>query len=342
MPQLHNDKAKYLKHWKVALRVVLSVIIVVFLAFQLKWESLQSVLTEMNLGLVLLAFVIIQVGQSFSSLRWLILARIAGFQSSYHRFRTLFYVGTFFNLFLPTSIGGDAVRAWKLAANKKERPAAFGTVIADRLAGVTVMLIMACLATINSLNAIDTWIILLPWALLAGIIATLVVLPRLSVRSEKYLAIVQNLTWSAHKTSPWSQALGLAFIVQCMATWQVILLGQALGLATPWYAYFVVVPLVTLLTMLPVSFNGIGVREGGLILLFAPYGVSKEQALALGVAWFALSVGVGLVGGVFYLFFDRHEVSATDRTLVEEGKDSHESLDRGSNEGRERQRRAAA
>jgi len=315
--------------------------IVVFLAFQLKWESLQSVFAEMNHALALLAFVIIQVGQSFSSLRWMILARVSGFQAPYHRFRTLFYVGTFFNLFLPTSIGGDAVRAWKLASNKKQRPAAFGTVIADRLAGVTVMLMMACVATFTSLNSIDAWIILLPWALLAGIVATMMVLPRLSFRSEKYLAIVQNLTWSKKKTKPWSQALGLSFIVQCMATWQVVLLGQALGLTTPWYAYFVVIPLVTLLTMLPVSFNGIGVREGGLILLFAPYGVSKEQALALGVAWFVFLFCVGLVGGLFYLFFDRHEVSAADSTL-EEGKDSHESLDRGSHEGREGQRRTAA
>lgn len=341
MLQLHSDKANYLKYGKVALRVVLSAVIVVYLAFQLKWESLQSVFAEMNLSLALLAFVIIQVGQSFSSLRWMILARSAGLVEPYHRFRTLFYVGTFFNLFLPTSIGGDAVRAWKLAPNKQRRPAAFGTVIADRLAGVTVMLMMACLASFTSVNSIDTWIILMPWVLLTGIVATLVVLPRISFNSDKYLSIVQSLIWSKHKTIPWSQALGLSIIVQCLATWQVILLGQSLGLVTPWYAYFVVVPLVTLLTMLPVSFNGIGVREGGLILLFAPYGVSKEQALALGVAWFALTVGVGLVGGVFYLFFDRHEVSAAHSTLVE-GKDSHESLDRGSHEGREGQRRTAA
>jgi uncharacterized membrane protein YbhN (UPF0104 family) len=153
-------------------------------------------------------------------------------------------------------------------------------------------------------------------------------LPRLAVRIEKFKMLLNGLGWSSGRWASWWQAVGLSVVVQSLATLQVILLGVALDLPVPWLGYFVVVPLVTLLTMLPITFNGIGVREGSLVLLLASYGVIEEQAITLGVGWFALSLSVGLVGGVIYLFFD--------------GKDSHGSVDHRADEGRAGQRRAAA
>ncbi len=69
-------------------------------------------------------------------------------------------------------------------------------------------------------------------------------------------------------------------------------------------------PLVSLLTLAPISLNGMGVREGGLVVLLAPLGVAAEEAVTLGLLWMSVFVAAGLVGAGFYLFgrFPRYEV----------------------------------
>lgn len=341
MPRWPSVSAEQSRLPKFVVRVGLSAFIVGALAYKISWLSLGRVFQQMDMVLTVLAFVLLNVGQSFSSWRWKIIAEPLGFIENYRRFRSLFYVGTFFNLFLPTSVGGDAVRAWMLARTKRERWPALGSVIADRVAGVTAMLMMACVATLAPMGESPWWIPVLPWGILGCLFLTMALLPRLAGYSRKIQALVDALGWSKGRRGTWWAALGLSFIVQGLATFQVILLGFALNLPAPWYSYLVVVPLATLLTMVLPSLNGIGVREGGLVLLLAPFGVTTEQALALGLAWFALSVGIGLVGGLFYLFSDR-SLSPAHSDLSEEGKDSHESVNRRTDDEREGQRQAAA
>lgn len=337
-PSADNYRNRY---FALALKAGISALIICLLAYKLNWASLARTFSELHLGLTASAFILLNIGQSFSSWRWMILAKPLGFTDTYSRYRTLFYIGTFFNLFLPTSIGGDAVRGWMLAGGKSRRLAAFGSVIADRVAGVTAMLLMACLATMAPMGNSPWWVPVLPWFILGGLFLTMCMLPMLSGYSAKVKTLLVGLGWDQGRWNAWWSAVGISFIVQTLATAQVILVGLAMELPVPWYTYIVVVPLVSLLMMLPISLSGHGVREGGLILLLAPYGVSSEQATALGIVWFALSAGVGLIGGLVYLVAD-HSAIPTQNNLSEEGKDSHESVTRDSDEGRAGQRQAAA
>ena len=73
-------------------------------------------------------------------------------------------------------------------------------------------------------------------------------------------------------------------------------------------AYGVVVPLVMLAMVVPVSINGVGVREGGMAMLLAPQGVASEQAVAIALLWFLATIISGLIGGLLFLL-DRHPVT---------------------------------
>ena len=338
LPSADRDRSR---KWKFVLRTVLSALIVGYLAYKLNWASLSRLFSELNLSLVVAGFIIIQIGQSFSSLRWQMIAKPLGFNDSYGRFRSLFYIGTFFNLFLPTSIGGDAVRAWLLAGEKSRRLAAFSSVIADRVAGVTAMLMMACIATLTPLGDIPWWIPVLPWGILGGLLLTMGLLPKMKKYSSKVQTLLIGLGWEHGRWRNWWSAIGISFVVQSLATIQVICLGYALSLPVPIAAYLVAVPLVTLMTMLPLSLSGHGIREYSLLVLLAPYGVTTEQATALGLLWFMLSVGIGMIGGLFYVLYERARMPGSLDTLPE-GKDSHEPVNRRTDEGREGQRQAAA
>jgi uncharacterized membrane protein YbhN (UPF0104 family) len=327
---------------KLLIRGVVSLVILAALAYKVSWASLAAVVGSMHLGLTLTAFALLHVGQSFSSWRWKLLAAPLGFRHSYAWFRSQFYVGTFFNLFLPTSIGGDVYRAEKLVATSGQRLAAYGCVIADRVAGVAAMLLMACAATFALPGEqLPAWVLALPWLGLVCLTGVLAILPWLAGRIGKFQQLFAGLGWAEGRRSRWWVAVGLSVIVQSFATLQVILLGLALGLEVPWLAYVVVVPLVTLFTMVMPSLNGVGVREGGLLLLLAPYGVTTEQAVTLGMGWFALGLGVGLVGGVIYLFFDR-QGSPADVITTHSGREPNGPVYRRADEGRTGQRQAAA
>jgi uncharacterized membrane protein YbhN (UPF0104 family) len=123
----------------------------------------------------------------------------------------------------------------------------------------------------------------------------------------------------------------LSVVVQVANIVLVWILGLALGLTVPLSYYFVLVPLVSLLTLLPVSLNGMGVREGGTILLLQPLGVPEAQAVTLSILWFGVYTLISLAGGLLLL----------GRPPTEEPRDV-ESVSGDPDQGRTRQSAAAA
>ena len=79
------------------------------------------------------------------------------------------------------------------------------------------------------------------------------------------------------------------------------LIGIALGLQIPLIYYCVAVPMVVLLTLIPLSLNGVGIREGGMILFLQPAGVRSEDAVTLAFLWFLAQTTTSLFGAAVYL-----------------------------------------
>src|SRR5262249_10307347 len=97
-------------------------------------------------------------------------------------------------------------------------------------------------------------------------------------------------------------ATALSVVVQLANVVLVWWIGLAMGLPVPPLYYGVFVPLVTLLTLVPVSVNGMGLREVGMVLLLEPLGIGTAEAVTLAFLWFAV-FGVTSLGGIgFYLF----------------------------------------
>jgi uncharacterized membrane protein YbhN (UPF0104 family) len=282
-------------------RVLVSAGVLGWLIYRTEWTPLLDTLKGVRIELCLAALLIYCLAQVVSSYRWMLLARSVGFTAPLSRYVAFYYVGMFFNLFLPTSMGGDVVRAWLLSGGPGRRWQAALSVFSERFAGLMMLLALACTATIPNFNVLPTWALALVWGSAVMGVLMVVALPLLSRRITK----LQNLTHalslyrSQHRTL--LIVLALSLIVQASGIIQVWLLGQALGLTAPPLAYAVVIPLVTLLTMLPISVNGVGVREGFLVLLLAPVGVPEAGAIALGLLWLAVLASASLIGGGVYV-----------------------------------------
>jgi hypothetical protein len=323
-------------------RAAISAAVLAWLLWQIEWSPLVEVVSQVELGWCGVALGVLFSAQVLSSYRWQILARALGFEDRLRTFLRLYLVGMFFNLFLPTSVGGDVVKAWLLAGGKGRRWRAMVTVLSERFSGLLALLLIAALATLPSFTLLPPWMILLAWGALGGAAGGMVALPLLAGRSERLRLVAEGVGVYRGHLKRWLIAFGLSLLVQALSIAQVALLGVALGLDLPLQAYAVVVPMVSLLTMLPVSVNGVGVREGSMVLMLGVWGLAPEGAVALGLLWFAVQATVGFLGGAVYTLGRMRWSSRLDRnSSFVQGK--YDASVRGdSNQGRARKPAAAA
>jgi uncharacterized protein (TIRG00374 family) len=327
------------------LRLAGSVALLAFLAWRTDWRQLLTAFAGLRAGWWLLAVALYAVTQAASGLRWRLLARPLGFRQPLRQFIAIYFVGMFFNLFLPTSVGGDVVRAWYLDGGSRRKMPAFLSVFADRASGLLMLIAIACVAVAASpldLPPRIPWVVYGAGAAAVVGLAVLMVLTRLidsrhdgsASRAIRLLAAARGVQ-SALLPRPvlLAATMLLSLFVQAANVVVLRLAGRALGVDVPPSYYWIVVPVVSLMTLFPVSLNGMGVREWGLVLLLAPVGVGTESALALAFLWFLTFTAVSLSGAFFYLFgqFPRFEVRRDDEPV---GGDP--------DQGREGQRSAAA
>jgi uncharacterized membrane protein YbhN (UPF0104 family) len=318
-------------------RATISVGILGWLLWRLDWPHLLAVVQQAQPTGWLTALVLyggVQLG--LSSYRWRILGRALGFFHPWWRYLQLYYVGLFFNLFLPTSMGGDVVRALNLAEQPSRRLAAGWSVVSDRLSGLVALVLLACAASLLQWHTLPASPRLLIWSLAGGLLLALFLLPTLGQRWQRLGNLATAMSLSRAYRREFIAALGLSLVIQAASIVQIAYMGRALGIDLGLLGYSVVVPLVSLMTMLPVSISGLGVREGSFVVFMAAYGVAAPAAVALGLSWFVMNLVVGAVGGVVYL------LSGGGRGRAHKEGASHGPLGDRADQGRTGQLGAAA
>jgi hypothetical protein len=231
----------------------------------------------------------------------------------------------FFSLCLPSSIGGDVLKAYWLAPTIGGRILAGCSVLADRLAGVIALMVIGLTALaarqfeLGLMSVAAIGIALLVAALVCATIG-LALMGRIGSMFRAgggIRKLIDQLAPYRERPEVFRQSIGWGLSVQMLNVLVVMALGAAMGLPLPLVAYCVVVPAVSLLTILPVSISGIGVREGAMAWMLASYGIHEELAVTLGLLWFLVTVVCGLAGGAVYLFGDMQKGLRPGMTNVE-------------------------
>ncbi|HEY7155020.1 MAG TPA: lysylphosphatidylglycerol synthase transmembrane domain-containing protein, partial [Gemmataceae bacterium] len=298
------------KYW----RLLGSLILVGLLVWRIDWRQVASAFAQLDATYWLAALVVYLLTQGVSALRWQILAGMLGLGGRWRDYVAHYFVGMFFNLVLPTSVGGDVVRAWYLGRQEGVTPpagrrtAAFLSVLADRVNGFAVLIVVACLAALFCPTALPGWI---SW-IVAGMgsacllgLAALPILPwlRKVLSSQPRLTrLMDGAALYLHDRRGLAVVTLLSLVVQLANIVLSWLVGEGLGLPVPLLYYGVLIPLVSILTLLPISLNGMGLREYGTMLLLAPLGVGSAKAVTLSLLLFAVYTAASLIGGAVYLF----------------------------------------
>lgn len=298
------------------LKVLVSAGLLVFLFFRIDLLQLLRVLRTAHFSYLAFALVGYLIGQLLSSVRWALLARPLGFARSFKEFTLLYFIGMFFNLFAPSTVGGDVSRVFYLARSgkggdgkdwKSAAAHALISVVSDRAIGMIVLAWLGALALIAfpaySLPSMVRYPIfalalasVLGWALLPFLTR---LLQERRNRWGHHLQLALE-TYGSRRTII-AQTLALSCIVHFIQAGMQLFMGWSMGVELPWSYVFILYPLVGIFSALPISVSGFGLREGGYLFLLQRIGVDSEKAIAFGLLWFIIVALDSLIGGVIFV-----------------------------------------
>jgi hypothetical protein len=292
------------------LRFVLSSALLALVIWRVGGAGLGVSLGPSVLLAVAASAVLLFAAQVFSAIRWKLILGEAS--PPLHYLVRLCLVGQFFSLFLPSAVGGDALRMVMLARNVEKSGEGVSSVFFDRLVGVFAMLIFLVVGAAAGRDLLPAVMPYLAWDVSGAMVAMaigvavigctgLFVLYRRWGKLNRLVAesvgLIQRLA-----TSPLLlvRVVGWGLVVQgtYLAAW--VVLAFALGFDLPFSLMLLAVPLVSLIAMLPISISGVGLREGLWLLILTPFGVPGEQAVGFSLLYFAAFVVVGLLGGAWF------------------------------------------
>jgi glycosyltransferase 2 family protein len=245
-----------------------------------------------------------------SALRWSIVVRLLGYTLRFGRSLLLILVGYFFNQTLLSSIGGDGMRMWMVYRAGLPGAVSVVGVLIDRIMQYVAHMLLVAAALPVIFGMIPDWGVRAPVLLLlaasAGglaFAATADYLPR-RLAGLLPMTFIQSLSVGLRRILLSPRWLGLTVILglanQIGGFVVVALLARALNLPITWVQCLAVAPIALLMTALPISVGGWGVREGAFVAGFNLVGVPASDALALSVVFGLVMMVVRLPGGLIW------------------------------------------
>ena len=299
----------------VALRFGITLLLFVLLGKSISWSRLLAGLLHVHFGMVSLSLVVGASGIVLSAYQWRSLLQGEGIRLDLADLVNLYFVGIAFSHFLPTGMGGDAVKAFYVGRESGNSAGSASAVILCRVIGFVGMLLVAVPALLIwheqfRLELITTFVLLslLVSAMLAGALVSVTWLPRLLKPAWKNRRIFTKIaqvgeTLLAALRRPRFIAMAMAYgiVFWLLAILNCYAYGNALGIHVPSYFYVVVVPLIALVSFLPVSINGFGLRESAYVYTFSTMHVAPTSALLLALLLDTQALLFGVVGGCVYI-----------------------------------------
>ena len=290
------------------LKVSISSVLLYVVISKTGFESVLSILRNIDPLYFISAVVLYILSQFISSLRWKLLLPHA---FEVKKLFSLYMIGAFFNTLLPGIVGGDAVKGFYLYKATGKGTLTFASIFMDRYLGFVVLIAICTIAYpfgYNYLHGSEVeWV--LPFVIISFVLASLLIF---GLRLGKNIKILSDFYEYFHsyrnQKGVIRNALFLSVLIQGMGLFAVYVIAIGIGQHIPFLACLIFVPLIVIFTMIPVSISGLGVREGSFVLFFGFIGVKPQFATAISFSWFITMVVGNLIGLTEYLRYKKEGV----------------------------------
>jgi uncharacterized protein (TIRG00374 family) len=228
----------------------------------------------------------------------------------------LYFIGHFFNHFMPSNVGGDLVRIYELKTRTNNLSIAAASVFMERMTGLAVLLAFAGIAIVGSLGFLgDTRVIgallagglgyaVVLWLLVHGRLISWVLqwLEQTSLRKLAGLLQDMNQAVRSYGGNPevWPPAITYSVLFYLMIVCNAWIGCRAFGLEVPITTLFLIVPVVLFVAMIPISIGGLGLVEWGYFTLFEQMGLPGTVGLSVALLNRTAGLLIGGFGGILY------------------------------------------
>lgn len=284
-----------------AIRGALGIAVVALLLRHYDARPVVHALARERLSYFISAIVLYLGTQVLSAWRWHLLARINGINGPFRESLAYYFVGMFTNLFVPGLVGGDAARALYLGRRHQRLAEAIASVVADRGIGLLALFwfVAGCALTLRTVKLPPSVLhvtVPIGAVALAGWL-TSPLLARLAIKLGGRLGrLVEPILPYLQGPAALLPAVALSILLQATLAVCQYLLARGLGLETSLATFMLCVPIANVFASLPITLNGLGVREAAYLVLFGYAGLAKPDTIALGLLWFASTIIGGLTG----------------------------------------------
>ncbi len=303
----------------------ITALLFIFLFRKVDFQTFGAVVRGARLEILIAAFMVLWAGHYVCIFRWRMLMRpLMPVLSLGHLFG-IYCIGLFFNLIFPTVVGGDVVKMYYAGRPSKLYAQSFAATFLDRDAGMLAMMIIACVITlVHPIMVPGVPVNLIVWLsfvlfIFANVIIFTPSLHKLLTRSlhslhlakiaAKFDAISNAFQIMGRHWSLLAGSLVISLVNQLLAISVTWVLAEGLRLHISLIYFLLFVPIITLISMIPISLNGMGLREYAFMSLLGAIGIAPASCIALGLLSSAFIILSSLPGGVVYIFFrNRNDV----------------------------------
>ena len=280
------------------------------------WASFWVALTDLQWGWLPFIYALLLFNTAISAWKWQQLLRADDVRVPLRSLLVSYLIGTFFNLFLPSSIGGDSYRVVD-ASRHGGAAKSFASVFADRLTGFLALAIWGLVFSAIGWSRLPDkrilWLPVLIFGLMAGLVFAVVQrtwlvaiwqalrLHRLRKLDAFLHRFLDSLAGYRANGGLLARVFGTSLLFQMLAIVIIFCISQALNWPVAFIYFCIFVPLITLGEALPISIFGIGVRDSLYVFFFAQAGASREQALSLALVYVLITLVYSLLGGALFL-----------------------------------------
>lgn len=299
-------------------KLLVSTLLLAWLYRRVDVSALTAQVTTVRPFWLALFILLLFANTLLSAVKWRILLAADNIRQPLGTLFASYLIASFFNVFLPSTIGGDVYRVADIGRRSARTVHAAASILADRLSGFLALAIYGLLFALLARSFVqDGRLLLLPAVALAGLLAVALAIreqrllrwlaKRLGARRRgKVEGILDTLLASLHTYGRQPRVvaaiLACSFLFQFLAILAIYALGRALSLNVPLLPYGFFVPFITLMEALPISIFGVGLRDTGYVWFMTAVGRTEADAAALSVLYVAATLAYVALGGVLFVF----------------------------------------
>ncbi len=304
-----------------AFQTMILLVLIAYLVSSLSFRELGKVLLHLNIGWLIVPILLHLGAVWLNAYRWMILLNDDSCGVPLWRLAYSQIVGQFFNVFLPSDMGGDVYKMHDIHKFCKSPGKSVVSVLMTRVFGFLMMGVTLAMGIIISHNIIRLKCVFWMATIYSSLAILFIILLiegnwlRLDLKKKeiknkyffKLASIFDELCKMTINRKLVLSALFLALVFQILLIVVIFFYGLTVNVILPFHNLFLIAPLIMLISALPISINSMGLREGAFVYFLNWLGLANEQGMIIALLSRSVSgVIIPLLGGILFILFRKH------------------------------------